>query len=99
MSLHQYLDLSTGHLSEKEMEALDDASPDSLFCGSRVVTHTYGAWVHVPEVDDEEEEGERARLYPNLHAALLYARKCHAMWINFDQDGDYDDALPVVRSC
>ena len=97
MGVYKYLDLSTSHLPETEMRSIDETSADSLLCGSRVIPHNYGAWVHVPEKNAEsfDDDEERALGYPNLHACIEYARKYEATWINFDSDGDVESELPV----
>lgn len=92
MAIYNYLDLSTGHITEREARELDSTG-DGLLCGSRVIPHDYGAWVHVPE-PDAEDDAERREAYPNLQNCIEHARKHGAMWINFDQDGDKEDELP-----
>jgi hypothetical protein len=102
MSVYKYLDLSTSHLTEAEMDAvserlaaIDEATP-------RVITHEYGAWVNVPELvtsDDMREDrveslDELAKTCPNLAACLQLARQIDCKWINFDQDAEERSDLP-----
>lgn len=110
MSIHNYLDLSTAHLTASEMREIEAMSPDGLLCGSRVIGHNYGAWVHVPvsceqaermlltprehEDADNADDAERAEVLPALHACIQRARALGALWINFDADGDIDPELP-----
>lgn len=107
MSIEQYLDLSTAHLTQYEMTEITACSQQSwsitaMFCGSRVVRHSYGAFVHVPPFDYKDEsargaEVERAIKYPNLHQIIVFARKEDVMWINFDRDGDTDTRFPIFE--
>jgi hypothetical protein len=92
-----YIDLETSVLTEAEMQNIAEAP-------GIVRVHEYGAWVHVPpeeagadpldadHVDDESTWDD----FPNLRAALLFARTMGAYWINFDADGfDTIESLPT----
>lgn len=93
----QYLDLSTGHLTEAEMNVVnarfagdDDDTP-------RVIAHEYGAWVNVQQVGTTYDEATFAANYPNIAACINRARELDCNWINFDQDAGYDGALPTYE--
>lgn len=97
--VYRYLDLSTAHLTEAEMDAvnarlaaIDDETP-------RVIVHEYGAWVNVTtdEAVDEQAEAALAAAYPNLAACIKHARELGCWWINFDQDAGADGALPTYE--
>lgn len=88
-AVHRFLDISTGHLPEAERvglesgELLDNKTP-------RVIRHTYGWWVNVPEEIDEEEDFADA---PALLAAVRFAQGLECVWINFDVDAAQVDGL------
>lgn len=94
-----YLDLSTSVVTELEMAHITEAPP-------RVIPHEYGAWVHVPPVDgdedplavDYESDENTWAAFPNLRKVLVFARTMGAYWINLDGDG-YDTiaSLPTFE--
>jgi hypothetical protein len=86
----QYLDASTAHLTAAEM---DLASADAATL-PRCISHTYGAWVHVPSEPSFEPPG-LAECAPNLLAVIKYARARDCNWINFDADADECEGLPT----
>jgi hypothetical protein len=82
-----YLDLSTSVVTAPEMAQITEAPP-------RVIEHEYGAWVHVPPAEADEDQlaedyDEAWVNFPNLRLVLLKAREMGAYWINLDADG-YD---------
>ena len=95
VSIHNYLDLSTSHLLETEMDVISATSTDSTLCGSRVIVHLYGAWIHVrvEDADSFDDDEERALAFPNLHKCIVHARSLKCEWINFDADGDIEAEL------
>lgn len=97
MTVYSYLDLSTAHLTEGEMDAVAHNLPDRDDTGPRIIRHEYGAWVNVPSGWDDAEKAELARLYPNLAACIEHARSLGCLWINFDQDGDTIADLPAFE--
>jgi hypothetical protein len=88
-----YLDLSTRHLPQEEMERLRDWPRE---CPVRVIPHEYGAWVNVPPADPGGNEngdpladtGKRWTDLPHLRAVLQQARHASGDWINLDTDAD-----------
>lgn len=88
-TLRIYLDLSTSVLTEGEMNTIIEAPP-------RVILHEYGAWVHVPPEEHDEDpldpEGEGWEDFPLLNAVLRASRERGADWVNIDRDGN--DILP-----
>ena len=99
MSVYKYLDLSTAHVTELEMGALNSRPETGVSNGlPRHIPHEYGAWMHVPEEDpmsgDEDEEA-RTEAYPSIQRCIEFARDHDCFWINFDQDAEIDPALPT----
>lgn len=104
MPINRYLDLSTGHITQEEMEAMLEAahrrvgseSDDSIL--PTLILHDYGAWVHVPDPDLEPEgETSRAERFPNLQAVIELARANECAWINLDSDAKTEDSLPTFE--
>lgn len=97
MPIYKYLDLSTGHLSEYEMEAVMANLADLPEAGPRVIPHDYGAWVNVeePTEDSEERDAMIAGRYPSLWKCFQFARAFDCNWINFDQDAEFEEGLPT----
>lgn len=84
---HGFLDLSTGHLPQAEMEAIAAAPP-------RVISHEYGAWVNV--YHDQDLTGEGWEDFPVLKGLILLAREdSDVWWINFDRDASAIEELPT----
>ena len=78
-----YLDLSLVVLPHREYEALDRAPV-------RVIRHEYGAWIHVPprEYDNDDldpETNPEWHQYPSLCRVLTAARELNADWVNLDR--------------
>lgn len=101
--VYSFLDLSTGHVTHDEWEAVCRAWPalDDAY-GPRVIKHEYGAWVNVPGIEPAgaltpEEAEEFTGHYPNVGACLTRARELGCTWINFDQDAEQDEALPTFE--
>lgn len=98
MPVYRYLDLSPSHITGAEYAAIEERLSD-LECESpRVITHEFGAWVNVYELDavDDDAPIELAERYPNLAACLDKARELDCNWINFDQDASCHEGLPTV---
>jgi hypothetical protein len=90
MPVFKYLDLSTSHLTQAEMESI--ATNGSC----RAIPHEYGAWVSV--ATDKESLQEDLKELPlngfsNLAACLRFAAAKRCAWINFDQDADREAGL------
>lgn len=99
MPVYAYLDLSTAHLTEAEMDAVNDRLAALEHESPRVIAHEHGAWVNVVEAALTSAEGaaELAAALPNLSACLSRARELGCAWINFDADAAYDDVLPTYE--
>lgn len=105
MPVYRYLDLSTGHLIEKEANELvgGHCAPfafTDLKHPPRVVAHDYGAWVNVPTLGgawSEEDVSAFEKSRPGFAACFARARELGCNWINFDQDADQDDVLPTYE--
>ena len=94
MAYRKFLDLSTEHLPAGEREALEDHFADIDGQTPTVVSHGYGAWVHV--VDDIDDLCEDfARAYPAMHLIISQARAHGCDWINLDADADVHPGLPT----
>ncbi len=95
MPVFQYLDLSTAHMTEADSRILETAAE----IGVRVILHDYGWWIHVPEAGSEAEEADTemkaAGMSDAFRAVIDSARYRGCRWVNFDQDADEDDDLPV----
>lgn len=82
-----FLDLKNSMITEIEMARITEVPP-------RVVDHEYGAWVHVPPAEADEDRLEEGfdpiwLEFPNVRKILVRAREMGAYWVNFDVDG-YD---------
>jgi hypothetical protein len=99
MPVYRYLDLSTSHLSEREMqELLSPWALGDLDHSPRVIGHDYGSWVNVPALDGSWSEKDTAaleRTRPNLAVCIARARALDCTWINFDADADAEPGLPT----
>jgi hypothetical protein len=98
MPVYRYLDLSTAHLTEPEMEAVNARFADVDESTPRVIPHEYGAWVNVPDLRSMPD-GDDAIVanYPNVAAVIKRARALDCEWVNFDQDASHDDVLPTYE--
>lgn len=108
MSIQNFLDLSTGCMQRSDSELLEYyidendnkwSSRDTNNCAIRVIGHEYGYWVHVPfELEEQPAIYERLLLQgfsEDFINVLKYAYQNTCWWINFDQDADTDNNLPV----
>jgi hypothetical protein len=103
MPVLRYLDLSTAHLTQREAEEVCGGPSGQYVMGDldhspRLIQHEYGAWVHVPAIDETTDEQDHAALAatrPNLAACIVRARELGCTWINFDQDADTEPGLPT----
>lgn len=87
MSVLNYLDLATGHVSESTMDWLNKAP-----CVSPAMTiapYEYGAFVSVPDAPLEH-----ADLPEDLRDVLSFARDNGCVVVRLDADGDAVDGLP-----
>jgi len=92
----KYLDLSTGHLTDPEVQAVGANAPGLPYG----IGHEYGAWLNMPQDTwDERDWDGVAKQYPNIVAVLRYARTLDkdVNWINFDGDGEKIDTLPFFN--
>jgi len=80
--------MSTEHIERGTAENLED----SAVSGGAVWANEHGAFVFVPEPDEEDEHRE-----PDLMAVFAYARKYGYEWVRFDSDGPKLDGLPVYE--
>jgi hypothetical protein len=93
MGVYQYLDLSTKHLPEYEMQQLSeraDRVDGDVNDGIIADNFPYGTWVHVSYERPSDLAG-----FVELPKVLAYARKTGAAWVRFDRDGDVHDDLPT----
>lgn len=80
-----YLDLSTGHVSQATMEALERI-PAEMGCS--VATHKHGAYLIVPPLPYS------VAVPDDLKVVLDYARKEGFGLVSLDADGPFSDELP-----
>lgn len=94
MAKYAYLDASTGYLTEREAQELEDGTLDWVFDAMRE-----GWWVWVPSDPTDLVNGVDRKLedFPGLRALIVYARSQGCNWILFDSDGDTDlpDEFPT----
>lgn len=84
MSVLQYLDLSTGHVTQETCNewAWQEIHPV-------IGTDEYGFVVAVPD-----EEYDISHVPQDLQEVIAYARKLGCSLIRFDSDGDQVEGLP-----
>lgn len=89
-----FLDLKTKMITRNELARIKEVPP-------RVEDHEFGAWVHVPpaEADEDRLDADFDPVwadFPNVRAILIRAREMGAYWVNFDRDGyDTIDGFPT----
>jgi hypothetical protein len=83
-AVRKYLDASTGNLPHDEFIEMENHTI--------VRQHPYGSWVWVRPADDM---GNLPDEFPNLAAIMAVAREHDCSWINFDQDADPLDGMPL----
>lgn len=83
---YRYLDISNGHISEKDAGALKEQ------CGIRgaylIGTYDEGWVLSISETDDYEDDESFVDCYsPEFYDVLDYARKQGCTLLRFDRDG------------
>ena len=78
--IHKFLDLSTAHLTEGDVEALDNAVPDEL--PLRICSHEYGWILFVPE---HQVQNPRELFSDTLMAIIRRAQQDKCMLVCFDE--------------
>ena len=88
LPIYKYLDISTGHITEKTNNLLMDNKDNEQF--PLVVLWTgYGFMINVPyNIDELERE-----LPSDLISCLGFAKKHNCYWIVFDCDAEVIDEL------
>jgi hypothetical protein len=89
--VYNYLDASTGHVTEADAAILKELEDDSLF-----IHKEFGWWIWVDVVDpDVQEETLRGLgLSDSFLKLVRYASDSHCYYINLDCDGATIEALP-----
>lgn len=98
MATYTYLDVSTAHVTQEEMEAITVAGRRGSFDPLLRVSaeYRYGAYLAVPDEDDDSESAAARRAeFPNVQAMFERARELDAIIVRLDRDGDTDPKLPV----
>lgn len=103
MTVLTMLDLSTGHITEEDSTKLYILKELATLRNSpiRIIAHQYGWFVNVPEDKSVQERIERvialidAGFSEEFIVLYFMARDSGCSWINFDQDGETVDDLPV----
>ncbi len=95
---NKVLVLSTAHITRRDSELLDCDSYVARLGGEPrtqgllASAHRYGNWLYVHDDDGLYEDYRRVLEYSeSLIKCLLFARKHHASYINFDRDGSVVD--------
>ncbi len=83
----QYLDLSTGHLTQTTVQELKC----DIFSGITVANYDYGVFVSVPGTSGDIDELTAPE---DLKHVLRFAREAGCDVVRFDTDGDTEAALP-----
>lgn len=86
-TIRKFLDLSTCHLPEHLMTALNS------FEGVVAYEHKYGALLWVPD-DPKESDCLENPIPAEILAVQLYARSLGCDYVLLDQDGDRNPDLP-----
>lgn len=90
---YQYLDLSTGHLSEETMDWINEASPNRSHCsGLSIAPYEYGAFVSVPGEGDSIDDLECSE---DLKEVLRFAMGQGCDVVRLDADAGYLSELPM----
>jgi hypothetical protein len=97
----QYLDLSTGHLTEETFQLLQrlfqySARPpqDLGWPALTVALYEHGLFITVPPIELADVAGQTFNLPSDLRKILWYAHCEEATLIRFDADGSVDPTLP-----
>ena len=87
----KYLDCSTAHVTEEEMDALVECvTPTSSYHDD------YGCWMYcIDTVYDDDVSAWRE--YPNLFGIVRYALARGCMYVRLDQDGWEHENLPTFE--
>lgn len=86
--IYKLLDLTTGHLPERERRRFPDVP--TFVWGCTVVPTEHGWFISVPSDDNE---GDCAGM-PYLHGIIRHARTLGAIWILLDCDAEHEHGLP-----
>lgn len=91
MAINQYLDLSTGHITDRTCNVWASRNPYPV-----VATYPCGVIVAVPsELPEQHPDTPRNIMIPeDLKRVIEYARSKGCALIRFDSDGDFIDELP-----
>jgi hypothetical protein len=87
-NVRRYLDVSTAHVTPGDMKLLNERNP-IIIC----YPYAYGAWVHVYDVDIEQDLKDSGHS-PAVWQLLQLARQHDCDWIKLDADADHVDGLP-----
>ncbi|MPQ56265.1 hypothetical protein [Duganella sp. FT27W] len=95
--IYTYLDLSTGHLSQKTKELLDEAADRQMaqWPAMTIAKYSYGYFVTVPDLGQQDVRDQATWLRADLRACLQYAHKQGIHMLRFDAEGDQVDGLEV----
>lgn len=92
----QYLDLSTGHLTQATMRKLEDIRwpidppPDLGWPAMTIASYEHGAFVTVPDMPNVDF----LDMPHDLANVLWAAHRAGATLVRFDADGSVDPTLP-----
>jgi hypothetical protein len=103
MTIHTYVDISTGHVSRATMELLSSAGAIDNPCREHgwpamtIAPYEYGVFITVPNLDDPEccSQQQRNALPLELELILTYALRHGAQVVRLDADGDVIEGLQL----
>jgi len=90
MSIHNYLDLSTCHITEKDSQILTE-NKDLPF---RVIPHEYGYWINVQSAVTMGV-CKKHNLSSDFFKLIFIAFIKNCDWINLDRDSEIEKQLNV----
>lgn len=102
MTMLTYLDLSTCHVQEetmREIERMQDAGKRLAlhWPAMTIASYDYGAFLTVPEFEDEDEKRHIQKLPFDLQAVFDYANLLGATVVRLNSDSDVIKGLPVYH--
>lgn len=98
MTIHTYLDLSTGHVSHATMKwieiaGLGFAADTEGWPPMTIATYEHGCFITVPDLE-RLDAGNMETLPRDLANVLIYAFAHGARLVRLDSDGDRIETLP-----
>lgn len=100
MAFHKLLDISTSHLTDKDIDILHELSalPSGDYVTARVEDTAYGFVVFLGDgehIEDEIADAKARGLSDSYQNILRKASAGGAFLINIDEDGDMHNDIPI----